>query len=86
MKFLPEIQEPEERRLRFRYWNWHGDDHQYVITPESMQLGSYDIGGTHEGKPLNFVMHGTVETRDMRPHPGRRTFIVAKMREIEILP
>ena len=78
-------------RLKFRYWNWQGEDHEYVIIPESVEVGSYDISGKHgRARPLNVVLHGAVVTKDSRDRRDRgnqrRTFIVAKMREIEILP
>jgi len=77
------------RHLKFRYVNWRGDDHEYVIEVEAVAFGKYDSAGAgptvHTG---NWVIHGAVLTRDgdTRPDLGnnrRRTFLISKIRNPE---
>lgn len=70
-------------RLKFRYVNWRGDDHEYVIEKP-------ELHPTHKarGDGTYWMISGQVVTRDGadRPEMGdsrRRTFELVKMREIE---
>ena len=81
--------------VRFTYCNWRGDVHEYVVKPESIELGPYDGGGYHsndrEGEPSDqhWVFHGEVVTRDgdTRPDMGtrRRTFLLGSIDRLEIM-
>lgn len=66
--------------VAFRYVNHRGDDHEYVVRPESIEK-------TKDG----WVMHAILETRDgdgRRELVGdgnrRRTFKLADMREVRV--
>lgn len=83
-----------DQLIQFEYENWRGEQHEYVIEPESVVLGLYDAGGSHRDSPnrednLQLVLHGMIVTRDgdTRPHLGsrRRTFLIRKMRAIRVL-
>jgi hypothetical protein len=75
--------------LRFKYTNWKGDNHEYVILVESIEFGAYDKGGTtpRPASEWSWVVHGDVVTRDgdTRRNMGtrRRTFMLAELREID---
>lgn len=71
-------------RLRFRYLNWHDVDHEYVIDCEGMTLGIelHKHGKAHVRSPDVLFLHGQVVTRDSEPRPGRRSFVVADLREV----
>ena len=76
------------RHLKFKYVNWRGDDHEYVIEVEAVAYGKYDSAGADRGNPENWVIHGMVITRDgsSRPDMGptrRRTFLLNKIRNPE---
>lgn len=68
--------------IRFRYVNWRGDEHEYVIDVESIEYGRYDAGGYGQGQRLQWVLNGFVVTRDgeeRRDEKGnqmRRTFML----------
>jgi hypothetical protein len=72
--------------LCFDYNNWRGEDHQYVVLPESIEFGEYrgDVNGEREGSC--WLLHADIVTRDgdTRPEMGarRRTFVLADLREI----
>lgn len=76
--------------LRFRYRNWRGFDHLYVIDPDRIECGPYDASGKHDervGDELAWVLHGWVVTRDGDPRPEmgptrRRTFLLGQVREL----
>lgn len=68
--------------LKFRYVNWRGDDHEYVIEPKLDDRAAISYRDGH------WCLSGMVVTRDGDPRPGmgptrRRTFEIAKMRDIE---
>lgn len=74
--------------LRFRYKNWKGNDHEYVIDPEKIEYGRYSAQGAAIDDETNWVLHGFVVTRDgdLRPDMGptrRRTFLLCQIRDLE---
>lgn len=80
----------ETTRLKFRYNNWRGDDHEYVIDVESVEFGPYDKGGgtPRPREQWAWVIHGDVVSRDgdTRPDMGptrRRTFLITDIEELE---
>ena len=82
-EFIPN----DDKLLRFRYKNWKGNDHEYVIEPEKIEFGHYSAMGAAMGE-TNWVLHGMVVTRDgdLRPdmEPSRRrTFLLTQIREPE---
>lgn len=67
--------------VSFDYVNWRGDEHRYQVVVESIELGPYDESGMHRAADTNWVMHGSVLTRDQDPRPDmgptrRRTFLL----------
>lgn len=75
--------------LKFIYVNWSGEEHEYVIEPESLEYKDihYIHPKTGEYHGEHHVIHGMVVTRDGDPRPEmgdnrRRSFIVAKMQVI----
>lgn len=81
-----------DRFVKFRYVNWNGDPHEYIIKVLSVEFGPYDDGG---GTPrpvsmYGWVLHGDVVTRDGDPRPEmgptrRRTFLIRKIHEMELI-
>lgn len=74
-------------RIKFKYVNWRGGDHEYIIDCESVEFGPYDNGGKNNGPSL-WVLHGRLVTRDGDPRKDlyttrRRTFIMNDMRDVE---
>lgn len=73
-------------KIKFKYTNWKGDDHEYVIQVESVEYGHYDGSGIN-ADVRNWVLHGDVITRDgdSRDDMGtrRRTFLIEKIRDPE---
>jgi hypothetical protein len=74
--------------VRFRYQNWRGEDHEYIVYPESFEFGPYDESGKHGNinpEDKTWVFHGNVLSRDgeQRVETPRRTFLLSKMREVE---
>lgn len=73
--------------LKFRYVNWRGNDHEYVIEPEPVL--TLDRHNDEEG-PF-WQIHGDVVTRDgdtrteMMP-TRRRSFKLVGMYDIEQFP
>lgn len=73
--------------IRFTYTNWNDEEHEYVIFPESLELGPFTKEGREPFAKPTWVIHGQVYTRDgdARPEMGsarRRTFLLDGMREI----
>jgi hypothetical protein len=73
--------------IKFRYTNWRGVEHIYVIQPESIEFGPYDNDGRKEGGLKHWVLHGNVVTRDGDPrpemNPRRRTFLLVDIFDME---
>lgn len=73
--------------LKFRYTNWKGEEHEYVIEPEGISYSDYPPGE----EPKRWQLHGMVVTRDGDPrpqlshHPGerRRSFLLVGLRDVE---
>jgi hypothetical protein len=68
-------------RLKFRYRNWRGVEHEYVIEPESVTFGTPDH---------RWYLNGEVVTRDGDPRPEmgptrRRSFHLAELCDVEEL-
>lgn len=80
-----------DRRVKFNYTNWRGDEHEYEIIVEAVEFGPYDKGGFDDSRDRDdwmWVMHGHVVTRDgdERKDMGptrRRTFIMSGMKLVE---
>jgi hypothetical protein len=71
--------------LKFRYTNWRGEDHEYVIEP---RLGDRAAITHREG---HWCLSGMVVTRDGDPRPDmdptrRRTFVLVGIRDLEEVP
>lgn len=67
------------KSIRFKYINWHGDEHEYVMTPEpSLTYGAYGWGDI-----CHWLISGHVSHRDGVERPRRRTFQLTGMRDIE---
>jgi hypothetical protein len=77
----------EPSLVKFRYQNWHGDTHWYVVKPESIEFGV--PGDPHSGNEREWLFHGETVTRDgdTRPDMGarRRTFLLYGIERLEIL-
>jgi len=72
----------EIKQLKFRYKNWRGVDHEYVVELTGAGVGVDDY---NRDRP---VVHAEVVTRDgdRRPEIGqnrRRTFVISEMRDME---
>lgn len=71
--------------LKFRYVNHNGEDHEYVIVPETKL--TFDRHGEEDEA---WHLSGRLITRDGDPRPNignrRRSFILTKMRDIEEVP
>lgn len=72
--------------LKFRYTNWRGDEHTYVIDVEQLKVGLYRRSSTEVGP--SWLLHGYVVTRDGDPRPDmgsnrRRTFLLSGIKDIE---
>jgi len=73
------------RLLAFDYTNWRGDDHYYIVQPQSIGLGKAE-----EDKG-ELVLNAFLVTRDgdLRLELGnirRRSFIVNKIRNLKEVP
>lgn len=87
----PHVSARPGQTATFTYVNWRGEEHGYVITVESFQFGPFDEDGTHENvAPWNktWVLNGHLITRDGEEHHvgDRRTFMLNKIRNLEISP
>lgn len=76
--------------LRFRYVNWRGVDHEYVVQVEGSTLGIEFRDGRPPRDPNTLFLHGEVITRDgdRRPEMGptrRRSFEWDKLRAVSIV-
>lgn len=74
------------RLLAFDYTNWRGDDHYYIVEPESIGVGQHIA--EDEGK---VVLNAFIVARDgdIRKEMGkvrRRTFVVEKLRNLVEIP
>ncbi len=78
-------------RWRFRYTNWRGTEHEYVIDVEGVEAPR-DFG-TYTGEKATgdrvWVVHGDVVTRDGDPRKSvvtrRRTFKLDELRNLDVL-
>lgn len=75
----------KQRNLKFKYRNWKGDEHVYVIEPTGAECATLERAEVRERVP---VLHGNVVTRDGDPRPEMgpircRTFRLAELREVE---
>lgn len=87
-----EVQYMGNELLKFIYVNWNGEEHEYVIEPESLEYKEVSWSSNKTGQYSGFhhVVNGMVVTRDGDPRPEmgnnrRRTFIIAKMQVIKEL-
>lgn len=73
--------------LKFKYTNWRGDEHIYVILVTDAET-SPDLADPGRS-PIPFL-NGNVITRDDDPRNDmdhrRRSFRIVKMRELEEVP
>jgi hypothetical protein len=80
--------------LQFKYRNWRGDKHTYLVLPEPLLTFAKHGDGSGEG--LNddptWQLHGLVVERDGEPHPGaeagfylRRSFKVGDLRKLRVV-
>jgi hypothetical protein len=70
--------------LKFKYVNWRGEDHEYLLKPEPESLT------VHANKQSHWTISGRVIERDGKPHPHsdgivrvRRTFELHKIRNLQ---
>lgn len=80
--------DPQEE-IEFRYLNWRGDEHTYVLRIESIEFGYYG-GHSEPGNEEEWLMSGLNisrdgESRKNSPTAGwpRRTFRMSEMREVK---
>lgn len=68
-------------RWRFWYVNWRGDDHEYVISVEGIELTSTP------SEYAGWTVHGDVLYRDgqARDDTPRRSFLLEKIRDLEVV-
>lgn len=78
---------PHPQELKFRYTNWRGEEHTYVVRLESLEIGPYGDAGRRENNEPTWVLHGHVLYRDGEWRGGRRTFILDKIKteDVEVL-
>lgn len=93
----PSANAPRTRILKFRYVNWRGVDHEYVVnfghpdtdcTLELTEMGDPENEGQDTERSVHLLLSGCVISRDDDPRPDmdhvrRRSFIVSRMRNIE---
>src|SRR3954447_13974728 len=77
--------------LKFKYTNWRGDDHEYILEPEPESLAAHDYPLEDGNYEFHWNLSGEVITRDGDPRDEmgdtrRRSFVIASMREIEESP
>jgi hypothetical protein len=66
--------------VRFKYVNWKGILHTYLVKPEIIEYGEYTEQGKSFDGERNWVLHGTMIERDGASRDvGRRTFVLSKM-------
>lgn len=71
--------------VEFDYTNWKGRRHHYKVSPQSVEFGPYDTGGSRDDSPLNWVLHASMLERDgERRLVGRRTFLIHRLENFEI--
>lgn len=64
------------QRLAFKYVNWKGELHEYVIQPESLEFtdaGTVAKVDPRPGMQFRWVLHGQLITRDGDPRPEMST-------------
>jgi hypothetical protein len=67
--------------LRFNYVNHHGERHQYMMMPEpALSYGTCGSDG-----PFGWLLSGHVMSRDGVLRPGRRTFLLHEMKDLELV-
>lgn len=74
---------PTDQILTFRYVNWHGHAHDYVIQVESLEWALVD-NSDYANIRWQWIIHGSTITRDgdTRPEMGptrRRSFLLDKI-------
>ena len=72
-----------DRLLKFRYKNWRGDDHEYVIKIDKDAPMKYSNGGN--GVNSGWQISGDCIERDgaLREGTPRRSFRLLDMRDVE---
>jgi hypothetical protein len=92
MRSFPEINPIRpDTHIQFRYCNWHGDEHTYVIVVEDFEYGPYDRAGLADNpNDKRMVVHGQCLLRDERLRRDmwpwtRRTFLVELMEEVRVI-
>lgn len=73
------------RFLRFRYTNWNGEDHEYIVRPTRADLQT--LQNAQEDGPVP-CLHANILLRDGDPRyemlgSRRRSFRIASMTELE---
>lgn len=80
--------------IQFRYINWRGEEHIYVIDVESIEFAPYGPATDVDDIKPQWVMNGHVVTRDGKPRgpthhdrnkerqANRRTFLIEKMEDV----
>lgn len=67
--------------IRFKYVNHNNELHEYVMMPEpNLSFGTCGADG-----PLGWLISGHVTSRDGIVRPGRRTFLLTGMQDIELV-
>lgn len=72
--------------LKFEYINWRGEHHTYLVDVEGFEYGPYEAGGHSRDGSKRFVMHAHVIERDGAARPGRRTFLLTGLMNVEERP
>lgn len=68
--------------LKFKYTNWRGDDHEYVIAPEGVSYGTPDQRWYLNGE---LILRDGDPREDMGP-TRRRSFVIEDIRDPEKIP
>lgn len=70
-------------KLRFNYTNWRGEDHEYLVEPETIQFMTSVPAREDADDEPHWVLNAGVIARDGKSREGRRSFILAHLREVQ---
>lgn len=69
--------------LEFVYENWHGITHSYIVAPECVEWTSYHHSDADRNQgEETWMMNAQVISRSGEDRPGRRSFVMSKMRHV----
>lgn len=72
-------------RLRFKYTNWRGHEHDYLVEPQTLVYQWVEVAdSTTVPSEPHWIVNARMISRDGEPRRvGTRSFILANMRDIE---